>query len=103
MESLAVNNGSPPQRTIDRIRRVFIHSLHLNVSEQEFSYEDQLDEAVGLDSVAVLDFIAALEKEFGIEFEPEMLTIEVVRDLAQLSGYVDEQIDRRRRRSAGTV
>ncbi len=32
---------------MDRIRRVFIESLHLNLREEDFSYEAKLDESVG--------------------------------------------------------
>jgi acyl carrier protein len=88
------NSGSPD--TMDRIRRVFIESLHLNLREEDFSYEAKLDESVGLDSVAVLDFVTALEKEFGIEFEAEILKLELVRDLKELAAYVDGQTARRR-------
>ena len=76
--------------TLDRIRRALIGSLHLNLSEQDLAYETKLDETMGLDSVAVLEFVAALEQEFGITFDPEMLTIEVVRDLRRLAFYIDE-------------
>jgi acyl carrier protein len=96
MEQLVKDAGSESGNTIGRIRRVFIESLHLNLREEDFSYEAKLDEAVGLDSVAVLEFVIAIEKEFGITFEPEMLTIELVRDLNHLAAYVDEQLARRR-------
>jgi hypothetical protein len=39
--------------TMRRIRRIFIESLHLNLREEDFNYEAKLDEAAGLDSVAV--------------------------------------------------
>ena len=77
--------------TLDRIRRVFIESLHLNIRAEDLNYGDKLDEAAGLDSVAVLEFIAALEKEFEIQLEPEMLTLETVRDLRQLAAYIEER------------
>ena len=79
---------------MDRVRRVFIESLHLNLTEEDLHYEDKLDESVGLDSVAVLDFVTALEKEFRITFETEMLTIDLVRDLKELAVYVDERVAR---------
>jgi acyl carrier protein len=87
MEQRVGESGS--RDTMDRIRRVFIQSLHLNLREEDFSYEARLDESVGLDSVAVLDFVSALEQEFGITFEPEMLSIERVRNLKELAAYVD--------------
>jgi acyl carrier protein len=92
-----VNGGTSSSPTVDRVRRVFIAALHLNLREEELRYEDKLDETVGLDSVAVLDFIGALEKEFAVTFEPEMLTLEVVRDLPQLAAYIDERTARQRK------
>jgi acyl carrier protein len=94
VEQLLTNSGFRPRETVDRIRRVFIDSLHLNLREEDLHYEDKLDESVGLDSVAVLDFVTALEKEFQITFEPEMLTIDLVRDLKELTVYVDERVAR---------
>ena len=87
----------PRRETLDRIRRVFVESLHINVNRDELAYEGKLDEAAGLDSVAVLEFIAALEKEFDITLEPEMLTIDIVRDLRQLGAYIEERCAQRRR------
>lgn len=76
---------------MDRIRRVFIKSLHLNLREEDLAYEDKLDETAALDSVAVLEFVAELEKEFEVTFEPELLTIELVRDLKRLTEYIDQR------------
>lgn len=95
MDQLVKDAGSGSRDTMDRIRRVFIESLRLNLREEDFSYEAKLDEAAGLDSVSVLEFVIAIEKEFGITFETEMLTIELVRDLKALAAYVDERTARR--------
>jgi acyl carrier protein len=89
--------GLGSRETLDRIRRVFVESLHLNLRAEDLEYTDQLDAVAALDSVAVLEFVAALEKEFEITLEPEMLTIEVVRDLQQLAAYIDERSAQRRR------
>jgi acyl carrier protein len=102
MEQLVTDAGSGSRDTIARIRRVLLDSLHLNLREEDFSYQAKLDESVGLDSVATLEFVTALEKEFGITFEPEMLTIQLVRDLPELAAYVDQRTARREAR-AGEV
>ena len=81
--------------TADRIRRVFVRSLHLNLSEGDLDYESKLDESVGLDSLAVLEFVTALEKEFGITIEPELLRLDFVRDLPQLAAYVEDRVAQR--------
>ena len=91
MEPLPGMAGLRSGETLARIRRVFIESLHLNLEAEDLADGDKLKEAAGLDSVAVLEFVAALEKEFEITLEPEMLTIEVVGDLKQLAAYIDER------------
>jgi acyl carrier protein len=96
LDEAGSGSGAGSRDTMNRIRRVFIESLHLNLREEDFSYERKLDESVGLDSVAVLDFVTALEKEFGITFEPEMLTVELIRDLKELTAYLDERTARSR-------
>jgi acyl carrier protein len=94
VEPLLTNAGPGSRGTMDRILRVFIDSLHLNLRMEDFRYEDKLDDIVGLDSVAVIEFVAALEKEFAITFEPEMLRLGLVRDLHALSAYIDQRVAR---------
>jgi len=81
--------------TMNRIRRVFITSLGLNLEEKDLPYEQKLDEISGLDSLAVLEFVTALEKEFGMAIEPEKLELSFVRDLPRLACYIEERQGRR--------
>jgi len=94
------NTGSgdaASRNTTDRIGRVFVRSLHLNLSEGDLDYGQKLDEVVGLDSLAVIEFVTALEKEFGITMEPERLRLDLVRDLPKLAAYVEERVSKVRR------
>ena len=90
----AANMSAGSRNTMDRIRRVFVESLHLNLKEEDLDYEHKLDESVGLDSLAVLEFITALEQEFGFKIEPEMLRLDFVRDLPQLASYIERRAER---------
>lgn|GEM_PF-4876024 len=65
-----------------RIRRTLVRALSLEVREEEISLAESLDAVVGLDSLAVLEFVDALEKEFALVIEPEQLELERLRDLA---------------------
>jgi acyl carrier protein len=100
MDAFLKNPESPGQRragsreTMDRIRRVFLQSLHLNLSEEDLDYERRLDESAGFDSLAVIEFVTALEKEFGITMEPELLRLDFVRELPQLAAYVEDRAAR---------
>lgn len=90
----AGNASTRSRDTRNRIRRVFLESLRLNLQEEDLDYEHKLDESVGLDSLAVLEFITALEKEFGFAIDPEMLQLDFVRDLPRLASYIEERAAR---------
>ena len=99
----AGSGGAASRNTTDRIKSVFVSSLHLNLSEADLDYQQRLDELVGLDSLAVIEFVTALEKEFGITIEPELLRLDFVGDLAQLGAYVDDRVARRQTACSGRL
>jgi acyl carrier protein len=86
---------SASRTTMERIRAVFADSLHLNCSEEGLTHQEMLDEAASLDSIAVVEFLTAIEKEFGIELEPAVLEFEFLRDFGALASYIEERISRR--------
>ena len=90
----AGNSQAAVRETMDRIRRVFVESLQLNVRAEDLPYEQKLDEVVGLDSLAVLEFVTSVEKEFGVTIEPEWLRIDFLRDLPQLAAYIQDRTRR---------
>jgi len=78
-----------------RIRRVLIDSLSLNIAEDELQYGESFEEIIGLDSLAALEFLTAIEKEFGVAFEEGELDLAVLGDLPTLAKLI-------RSRSAGS-
>jgi acyl carrier protein len=78
--------------TMARIKRVFVDSLHPNVHHEELPYEQMLEEAAILDSVAVLEFVMAVEKEFGVTLETELIEFDFLRDLSVLALYIEQRI-----------
>lgn len=79
---------SAPADISRRIREVLVRSLSLNLTEQELRYSEKLDEVAALDSLAVLEFLTALEKEFGITIDVERLTLDTLADLHALTEYI---------------
>jgi acyl carrier protein len=79
--------------TMARIRRVFVESLHLNVREHQVAYEQMLEEVASLDSIALLEFVTAVEKEFRIKIEPELLDFDFLRDLPALASYIEQRVE----------
>ena len=81
------------RETMNRIRRVFVESLCLNLKEEELHYENSLDESVGLDSLAVLEFVTALEKEFGIKITSSEESRQALASVAHLAEYIRARAD----------
>jgi acyl carrier protein len=79
--------------TMARIRRVFVESLNLSVRDDQVPYEQMLEEIAILDSIALLEFVAAVEKEFGIQMEPELLDFDFLRDLPALASHIEHRIE----------
>ncbi len=81
----------PPSQpdTLSRIRTILVESLQLNLLEDESRGVTRLSEVAGVDSMAALAFVVAVEKEFHIVIEPEMLGLDFIEDLPRLAAYVE--------------
>jgi acyl carrier protein len=75
-----------------RIRKVLNTSLCLGLPEEELENIETLDEVFGVDSLAALEFVVALEKEFTITIEPEQLELAVLKDLPRLACYIASRL-----------
>jgi acyl carrier protein len=74
-----------------RVLRVLRSSLSLNLSEEEAGGADSLDAFFGMDSMATLEFLVALEKEFGVRLEPDEIESGLLRSLSRLTRYLAEK------------
>lgn len=77
--------------TIDEIRKVWLESLGIELREHEWKGIDRLHQLAGLDSVAVLELVVALEQRFGMTIEPEWLKIDRLTDLPALADYIRQR------------
>jgi acyl carrier protein len=84
--------AGPSADTLARIRNVFVRSMRLGVLPEDLSYEQLLQEAAILDSIAVLEFVAALEAEFGVSIEPKFLAFDYLNDLPALASYLETSV-----------
>jgi acyl carrier protein len=80
---------------VSRLRAIFVESLELNLREDELRGVTRLSEISGVDSMAALAFVAAVEKEFQIVIEPEMLELDFIEDLPRLAAYVEARAEAR--------
>lgn len=77
---------------VRRIHVVFVRSLALNLDPEVPAPPLDLLSIAGLDSLSILEFVAGLEHEFQIAFEPERLNMEFLGDLTALTDYVCERL-----------
>jgi acyl carrier protein len=74
--------GSP---TTERVQRLFVEAL----STQPQSIDADLIETGLLDSLALVELLFALEREFGLTIPLEELDIDTFRSVRSIAGYVE--------------
>ncbi|MCX5719468.1 MAG: acyl carrier protein [Nitrospirae bacterium] len=79
----------------NRIKKVIMHSLELNLHEDDFLNIKNLDELFGMDSVAIIELVIGLEQEFKIEIHPEYLNSEIFKNMDTLTAYISTLMNRK--------
>ena len=79
---------STPDLVLERLRRLASSALNLNLTAEELAALTRLDEVTGFDSLSVLEFVSAVEKEFGLTFEAGELRADFLADLPRLAEYI---------------
>jgi acyl carrier protein len=73
----------------ERLKHIIANDLDIN-AKMETIREDVslLEGGVGLDSVAIMEFICIVEEQFGFEFSDEELSMEPFQSLNTFSEFV---------------
>ncbi len=77
-----------PDLVLQRLRHSACIALNLNLTAAELAGLTRLDEVAGFDSLAILEFVSAVEKEFGLTLGPAELRVGFLADLPALAGYI---------------
>ena len=76
-----------------RLSKVLLERLGDRVTAEEIQSEVPLvKDGLGLDSVALLEFVVGIEEEFDLMLDDSAVTIEHFRTLGSLAAYLHEQI-----------
>ena len=70
---------------IDRVQRLFVETLNTSAPSPD---ADLIDSGV-LDSLALVELLFALEREFGVTIPLEELDIDTFRSVASIAELVD--------------
>ena len=74
-----------PDFALQRLRLLASDALDLNLTPAELATVTRLDEVTGFNSLTILEFVAAVEKEFGCTLPPAELNAEFLTDLPRLA------------------
>lgn len=72
-----------------RLKNIIANDLDINVDIDSIQDDASLlEDGIGLDSVAVMEFISIIEQKFGLEFSDDELNLEPFKDLQVLSEFI---------------
>lgn len=76
---------------VDQIKELIAGELDMNLTVAEIGENESLfEDGLGLDSVAIVEFITILEERFKFHFSELDLTKEMFRSISTVADYVME-------------
>jgi acyl carrier protein len=76
-----------------RILQVIIRDLELNIDKDKIEIASRLDELFGMDSIAIVELVVGIEKEFDIKIPSEYLTVEMFQNVSTIAEHIQTFID----------
>lgn len=72
----------------NRILQVIIRDLELNINKDGIQIASRLDELFGMDSIAIVELVVGIEKEFDIKIPDEYLTVDMFQNLNVIAEHI---------------
>ena len=79
-----------------RVKKVLVNKLLKDSEQGDIDLEDDtplIELGVGVDSVATLELIVALEKEFQISIDESEVNLELLETVNSISEYISERME----------
>lgn len=81
------------EQTIDRLRTIIAGQLDVNLRLEEIDPDTPLFEnGLGLDSIALMEFITLIEENFTFQFAEDELGMEPFQNLRVLAQHVNQKL-----------
>lgn len=72
-----------------RMKQLIVNDLEINIDPQSIDDEASLyDDGLGLDSIAIINFIVLIENNFGISFMEDEIGSRLFSNINTLAGFV---------------
>jgi acyl carrier protein len=77
-----------------RLKSLISNDLDVNIKESEISFDVSLyEDGLGLDSIAIVDLIVLMEKEFSFTFEENELNADLFKNLNSLAQFIEQKLN----------
>jgi len=77
----------------EKIKHIIANDLDVNISIDEIPDDASLyDGGLGLDSIAIVNFIVIIEKKFNISFDENEINAKLFNSITDLAGVVHTKV-----------
>jgi acyl carrier protein len=77
----------------NQLKEIIANQLDVNIRLEEIKDDVPLFEGgLGLDSIAIMEYITLIEEKFQIEFTDDELTIEPFQNMATLAAWITNRL-----------
>ena len=78
---------------LNQLKDIIANKLDVNLTVDEIDENVSLyEDGLGLDSIAIVDLIVSIEKEFSMGIEDEELNADLFKNLTTLAKFIETKI-----------
>lgn len=78
---------------MNQLKEIIVKKLDVNITYEDIDENASLyEDGLGLDSIAIVDLIVSIEKEFSIAIEDDELNADLFKSLDTLVGFIQTKI-----------
>ena len=78
---------------MDQLKEIIVKKLDVNLTLDEIDENVSLyEDGLGLDSIAIVDLIVTIEKDFSISIEDDELNADLFKNLSTLAEFIQAKI-----------
>ena len=78
----------------ERLKHIIAEQFDVNIALEDIGDEQPLfEDGLGLDSVAIMEFITLIEENFGFQFADDELNLKPFNNLRSLTEFVSAKLE----------
>lgn len=79
---------------VNRLKKIIADKLDVNIAYNDIDETISLfEDGLGLDSIAIVDLIVSIEKDFALSIDDQELNVELFKSLRTLAQFIQGKLD----------